>query len=362
MRNLGGISEITTASGSRGVFSIASSSPVIAASSSLTISGIPVVTGMLTVQETDGSPAVGGVHTIVVTTGTLSDLGNGVVQITTGAGTGGGGVTDHGALTGLLDDDHPQYIRTDGTRTFTGNQSLGGFNLTNVGTVSAGTVTGTTGQFGGTISAQGGNFSHSLTVSGIPVMANPTVSGLPIHVDKLSSKSLGRNRFTQNVSGLNSFVVHSYKVPAGLLGTDGVIATRVSGWLFNQSGNNGKTLDVAIHFGDQVLWADGTGSSTSSANQQRPLLFDFYVYNAGSASLQFLDGHFRIDNNNNATTSGLGNITAASEFSDGKVIGSGTVNTNVDQTLEVRFTHAGNNLGTTSLVWFERITAYSYLI
>jgi hypothetical protein len=35
-------------------------------------------------------------------------------------GIGGGGVTDHGALTGLTpDDDHPQYVKADGTRAFT---------------------------------------------------------------------------------------------------------------------------------------------------------------------------------------------------------------------------------------------------
>jgi hypothetical protein len=31
-------------------------------------------------------------------------------------GIGGGGVSDHGALSGLADDDHPQYARSDGTR------------------------------------------------------------------------------------------------------------------------------------------------------------------------------------------------------------------------------------------------------
>ena len=35
----------------------------------------------------------------------------------------GGEVGDHGALTGLTDDDHAQYLRTDGTRTLTGNLS-----------------------------------------------------------------------------------------------------------------------------------------------------------------------------------------------------------------------------------------------
>ena len=42
------------------------------------------------------------------------------------------GVTDHSLLTNLSADDHHQYIFTDGTRAFTGKQSMGGFNLTNL--------------------------------------------------------------------------------------------------------------------------------------------------------------------------------------------------------------------------------------
>ena len=40
--------------------------------------------------------------------------------------------TDHGNLAGLSDDDHTQYILVAGTRAFTGDQSLGGFDLTNI--------------------------------------------------------------------------------------------------------------------------------------------------------------------------------------------------------------------------------------
>ena len=83
-------------------------------------------------------------------------------------GLGDSGVTVHDQLSGLLDDDHTQYIRVDGTRAFTGSQSLGNNNLTSVATISATTVTGTTGQFGGNLSAQAGAFNR-LTVSGIPV-------------------------------------------------------------------------------------------------------------------------------------------------------------------------------------------------
>lgn len=39
-----------------------------------------------------------------------------VISIIPAATGGGGGVTDHGALTGLTDDDHPQYALSDGTR------------------------------------------------------------------------------------------------------------------------------------------------------------------------------------------------------------------------------------------------------
>ena len=42
------------------------------------------------------------------------------------------GITDHGLLTNLSADSHQQYILTSGTRAFTGKQSVGGFNLTDL--------------------------------------------------------------------------------------------------------------------------------------------------------------------------------------------------------------------------------------
>lgn len=47
----------------------------------------------------------------------------------------GTAVTDHGSLTGLLDDDHPQYLLVNGTRAMTGNLDMGGQNITNVNLV-----------------------------------------------------------------------------------------------------------------------------------------------------------------------------------------------------------------------------------
>jgi hypothetical protein len=42
-----------------------------------------------------------------------------------GGGTGGGGVSDHGSLSGLTDDDHTQYLLVNGTRIMTGNLTIG---------------------------------------------------------------------------------------------------------------------------------------------------------------------------------------------------------------------------------------------
>lgn len=56
------------------------------------------------------------------------------------------GVTDHGALTGLSDDDHTQYLLVNGTRAMTGNIVMGDNSVTGVDTImftdTAGTIAG----------------------------------------------------------------------------------------------------------------------------------------------------------------------------------------------------------------------------
>ena len=61
--------------------------------------------------------------------------------------TAGGGVTDHGALSGLTDDDHSQYLLAAGTRAGSGIQELLGLNLTDATelTIASGAITATQG-------------------------------------------------------------------------------------------------------------------------------------------------------------------------------------------------------------------------
>ena len=56
------------------------------------------------------------------------------------------GVTDHGALAGLGDDDHTIYLLADGSRNLGGAWNLGGQNLTNGGTITASFTGALTGQ------------------------------------------------------------------------------------------------------------------------------------------------------------------------------------------------------------------------
>ncbi|MEW5767366.1 MAG: hypothetical protein AB1797_07025, partial [bacterium] len=52
---------------------------------------------------------------------------------------GAGGVTDHGALTGLGDDDHAQYLLVSGARQMTGNLNMGDNSITNLNQLNGGT-------------------------------------------------------------------------------------------------------------------------------------------------------------------------------------------------------------------------------
>jgi len=63
--------------------------------------------GSIRVKEIDGAPDVSPVTTIRVPNASLTDDGSGQVSIAFPAA----GVSDHGDLTGLSDDDHTQYVR-----------------------------------------------------------------------------------------------------------------------------------------------------------------------------------------------------------------------------------------------------------
>lgn len=89
------------------------------------ISDLPI-RGWLATSGATASLAVSGVFTAAA---------NGIAGAS--GAVGGSGITDHGNLNGLSDDDHPQYLLEDGTRAMSGNLDLDNNNIANVGTLNA---------------------------------------------------------------------------------------------------------------------------------------------------------------------------------------------------------------------------------
>ena len=152
-----------------------------------------------------------------------------------GGGGGGGGVTDHGALTGLSDDDHSQYILAAGTRAFSGNQSFGGNNITNV---ASGTIT----NLGGTHATfTNGYFGTSLTIGGVAVStvtAHSQLSGLTTgdpHTQYLLADG------TRALSGAWSLGGNNLTTGGTISGTQ----LRSSGAVTGQSGDFANGLTVS---------------------------------------------------------------------------------------------------------------------
>ena len=58
------------------------------------------------------------------------------------SGGGGGGVTNHGNLNGLSDDDHSQYVLVNGTRAFSGNWTNASHTIADLGTVTTAYING----------------------------------------------------------------------------------------------------------------------------------------------------------------------------------------------------------------------------
>jgi hypothetical protein len=90
---------------------------------------------------------------------------------------------DHGQLLGLGDDDHVQYILVNGARAFTGSINMGGFNITNVGTVDGVTVSAHAARHltGGADEVDG----DKLDIDWTPTNYTPTVA--PAEVDSLDN-------------------------------------------------------------------------------------------------------------------------------------------------------------------------------
>lgn len=111
---------------------------------------------------------------------------------------------DHGNLTGLADDDHVQYILVDGTRPFTGDQSMGGNKLTNLSDGVADSDAVNLGQVKNYIN--GWDWKQSVRVA---TVANINLASMPAAIDGVTlvigDRILVKDQTTGSQNGIYQF-------------------------------------------------------------------------------------------------------------------------------------------------------------
>lgn len=186
----------------------------------------------------------------------------------TGSGAGGGsGVTDHGALTGLLDDDHPQYLLASGSRPMGGNLNMGGYNITNPGTVDGRDV----GIDGAALDAHIIDYNNphqtSLANIGSGTLAQLNAKISDADLPTLSSFNALSTSFQQFTSSTNVFTA-SLNIP--ISGSPTVVTSLTSAYNafwsagsivgFNLTDNGNGTVDIGA--GEAMLRSAANHSAT----------------------------------------------------------------------------------------------------
>ncbi len=229
--------------------------------------------------------------------------------------------TDHGSLTGLLDDDHTQYLLVDGSRAMVGALNLGSNNITNPGTIDGVTIT---------------DMSDRLRPGGadeIPTAAPVTLSALTNSVGSSTSLARADHLHAHGVqtdatlhaaatAGVNGFMPGTDKTkldastPASTASTlverDGAGSINLDGLVLDANGavqfaNSGDTFHVTLQApaglaadytltlppndGDnlQVLQTDGAGVTswvTAAGGFADPMTTagDMIIRNAGNTT------------------------------------------------------------------------------
>lgn len=176
---------------------------------------------------------------------------------------------DHGQLTGLLDDDHTQYILVDGTRAFTGDQSMGNNVLTGLADAVGATDAIPLGQLDSIANGEGasivgiedaaGNFA-STDVEGAlaELYANSTGKGVMYNADA-SGVTKGDLVF---VSGNDTADVMTTSSPEYAVGL--ADATVASGNPFTAIANDNVVAGILVGAtaGDIYYW-DGASHTTT---------------------------------------------------------------------------------------------------
>ena len=175
---------------------------------------------------------------------------------------------DHGSLSGLLDDDHTQYILVDGTRAFSSDQSMGGNNLTNLADATAAGDAVPLGQLDSTTAGEGASLVGIEDAAG-----NFTAINVEGALAELAAASTGRGVSYTAATPISKGDLVYIVAPdtAGVMslstnrGAVGLADATVSGAAsFTALANDNVVTNILVGAvpGDAYYW-DGSGHTTT---------------------------------------------------------------------------------------------------
>ncbi len=239
---------------------------------------------------------------------------NGSVWTASTVTTGGGGVTDHGALTGLADDDHPQYVlsSTNNTLSSTVSNHLASavhWDLTTLNT--------------NYINASGDSVNSAFyfqTVSATTVSAVNYIN-LPSSVIVWASANYA------TLAGSSTSALNATQAPAGFIVTGTTRSTTLSGTTLTVDGGVVKNaFDIASGTysapADSRLYVQGK----SYFQGQMQINNNLYVTGTASATTVSATNYLNLPQSNASSLNGYAIDVGSVPLSDGDILAWNTIN------------------------------------
>lgn len=138
-------------------------------------------------------------------------------------------------------------------------------------------------------------------------------------------------------------VIFTGTVPGGTLGTDGAIQVRL-GCLVKNNVGTGQGYTIAIKYGGTTIYSDSTNATViGTSSTPRPLSIEFVLFADAATSAQRLVGTIGPLAAAQAATTGYGDLAATPAHFTYTYGGTATVDSTVNQTLEVTITLTAAN-------------------
>jgi len=183
------------------------------------------------------------------------------------------GVTAHGSLSGLLNDDHPQYLLVSGTRAMTGNLMMGANNITTTGLVD-----------GVTVSAHATRHTPS-GADPLPVGVPVTLNATPGNIEgTLNSFARQDHKHELDISAIEAAIDHNTllnltvgDVHTQYLPVDGTRAMTGDLDLGNNDINNGNTINSINNSTGTLTLLENAGVGPDTIGITAPVLAASYT-------------------------------------------------------------------------------------